>query len=68
MKTYWPCAIRKTSDGTEYTISTYDSCFSLEEAQKMFNLWRDYYKYNIVKFWVDVYEDGVKRGKIYDEN
>ena len=68
MKTYWPCAIRILSDGTEEIISTYDSCFSLEEAQKMFNLWRDYYKYNIVEFWIDVYENGVKRGKIYDEN
>lgn len=67
MKTYWPCAIIRLSDGTENTISTYDSCFSLEEAQEMFNLWRDYYKYNIVECWVDVYDD-VKKGKIYDEN
>ena len=66
MKTYWPCAIIML-DGTKETISTYDSCFSLEEAHKVFNLWRDYYKYNIVECWVDVYDD-VKKGKIYDEN
>ena len=68
MKTYWPCAIRILSDGTEEIISTYDSCFSFEEAQKMFNLWRDYYKYNIIECWIDVYENGIKRGKVYDEN
>ena len=61
MKQYWPCAIRLTEEGNEERVSTYDSCFRLEQARNQIELWKSWYKYNINRCWVDVYENTTKQ-------
>ena len=65
MKLYWPCAVRRKEDGAEEPLFTYDAALSLAEARKQISLWKDWYHYNIVKCWVDEYENGVNLRTIH---
>lgn len=65
MTEYWPCAIRLTDEGKEEQVSTYDSCFLLEQARHQIELWKSWYKYNIVSGWIDIYEKSVKQRTLH---
>ena len=63
MKQYWPCAECKRGDGIGFDpLFTYDAAGSLEVAMKQFSIWKYHYKYDMVKCWIDVYEDSKKLG------
>lgn len=60
MKLFWPCAKHLMEDGRIESLCTYDSCLDLAHARKVIADWRDWYKYDIRKAWIDVYESGKK--------
>ena len=57
---YWPCAIKINDDGTEEQISTYESALTEEEAKAQFHIWKDRYKYNLKKCWIDLHENDLR--------
>lgn len=59
MKLYWPCAVYLKENCLERAF-TYDSTLSLGDARNQIELWKDWYKFDIRKAWVDVYEDNIK--------
>lgn len=61
MKQYWPNAVIVFPDGEQRTQSTYDSG-SMKQARETFRVWLDIYKFNLLRCWVDVYENGEKVG------
>ena len=58
MRFYWPCAVMRNSKGEEERLFTYEAVTSLQKASDQIILWRDGYGFNIIKSWVDVYENG----------
>ena len=58
MKTYWPCGRAMGQDGRIQPLTTYSAFISLGEARKQIDLWHDWYKYDMIEAWVDVYEKG----------
>lgn len=65
MKLYWPCAVRLTKEGEEEYVSTYDSTLTIDKARQQIELWKDWYHYNIIRCWVDEYENSVKLRTIH---
>jgi len=57
--TYWPCAILIKKDGTEEQISTYDSFGTEEEARKQFDVWKNGYKFELGRCWIELYYHGI---------
>ncbi len=62
MKQYWPNATRLciTPTGSTEHLSTYDAADTMQTALKQFEIWRDQYKFKLLRCWIDVYEDGQK--------
>lgn len=67
MLLYWPCGKRKTAYGDTEPISTYGATVSLADARQQIELWKDWYKFDIVESWIDVYNRGEKVNTIYVE-
>ena len=66
MKLYWPCGVYLDDWKEEQTLFTCDSCLTLDKAFKQIRLWRDWYRYNITRAWVDVYDsDNDARNRVY---
>lgn len=64
MKQYWPCGIYLKENRLERAF-TYDSMLSLAEARQQIETWKSWYKFDVRKCWVDVYEHGVKTETIH---
>lgn len=65
MKQYWPCGTRLTDDGRKEPVSTYAAAFTLGEARKQIELWKDWYHFRMLEAHVDVYEKSVKVDTIH---
>lgn len=65
MKQYWPCAKYRTNNGEIKTLFTYDSMLDFAKARGIIEDWKNWYKYDVRKAWVDVYESGAKVERIY---
>lgn len=65
MKLYWPCAEYEDANRNPQTLSTYDGCLDMASARKVIADWKSYWKYNLVKAWVDVYERSVLLQKVH---
>lgn len=60
MTLYWPMAIIKR--GKEYDIQhTYDGALTYDSAMKQIKIWKNDYHMNIIAYWIDETEDGIKR-------
>ena len=64
MKLYWPCAVYLKENRLERAF-TYDAMNSLAEARQQIETWKDWYKFDVRKAWVDVYDHGVKTETIH---
>lgn len=53
MNFYWPMGVTKEGE----VQSTYDSCISLEKAEKCFRTWEDGYGMEFIAKWIDVQVD-----------
>lgn len=65
MKLYWPCAKYRDANGQIKTLSIYDSTLDLARARVIIEDWKNWYKYGVLKSWVDVYENSAKIERIY---
>jgi len=55
MVLYWPCAEYKDEHHEELQrLFTYDSVLSKKKALDQIYFWRDVYKFNIVRAWIDI--------------
>lgn len=64
MKLYWPCAVYLKNDRLERAF-TYDAMNTLADALQTIETWKDWYKFDIRKAWVDVYERSVLLQKVH---
>ena len=46
---HWPNAVTDTGE----KLFTYDSCDSVEECLKQFDIWENHYHYKIADAWID---------------
>ncbi len=59
MKLYWPCGIYLKGNRLD-RLFTYDAVNTLADARQTIETWKDWYKFDVRKAWVDVYEDNIK--------
>lgn len=64
MKQYWPGAAYLKNDRLD-RLFAYDAVNTLAEARQTIETWKDWYKFDIRKCWVDVYEHGIKTETIH---
>ena len=64
MKLYWPCGIY-LKENRLGRLFTYDAENTLAEARQTIETWKDWYKFDVRKCWVDVYEHGIKTETIH---
>lgn len=64
MKLYWPCGIYLKENRLD-RLFTYDAVNTLAEARQTIETWKDWYKFDVRKCWVDVYEHGIKTETIH---
>lgn len=64
MKQYWPGAVYLKNDRLERAF-TYDAMNTLADARQQIETWKDWYKFDVRKCWVDVYEHGIKTETIH---
>ena len=64
MKLYWPCGIYLKENRLD-RLFTYDVVNTLAEARQTIETWKDWYKFDVRKCWVDVYEHGIKTETIH---
>lgn len=63
MRVYWPCAESRRKDGIGFDhLFTHNAADSLEAAMRQLSVWKYEYAYDLVKCWIDMYDDGVKLG------
>ena len=65
MKLYWPGAVYLTKENRLERAFTYDAANTLAEARQTIETWKDWYKFDVRKCWVDVYDHGVKTETIH---
>jgi len=65
MKLYWACAKYRDENGKIQTLSTYDSALDMSLARKTIADWKRYWKYDLRKAWIDIYERSVKLQRVY---
>ena len=57
-KEYHPMAEYLSDKGTTETLFVTDSCLNLETAKRAHKVWKDGYKLNLTKAWIDVFVGG----------
>ena len=65
MKLYWPGAVYLTKENRLDRAFTYDAVDTLAETRQAIETWKDWYKFDVRKAWVDVYDHGVKTETIH---
>lgn len=60
MKLYWACGRYIDSNGREDSLFTYNASMSEAEARGVIKFWAEECEFNIIRAWIDVYENGIK--------